>query len=111
MASPFPDHVYVGYWVREKGDELICEPFSVKAQSFKKARHEVETETIVEFSLHASGVMAMFYLQRKPHELIAYKNVAAFFAGPSEKDVHIGDVIPTSKDASKVILPPRNHGC
>lgn len=107
MTSSFPDHVYVGYWVREKGDELVYEPFPVKAKSFKKAKAKVETDTMVEFSVHASGVVAAFYLQQKAHPLIALNNVSAFFQAPSKEDVYVGDVVRTSEGKSKVALAPK----
>jgi len=109
MASPFPEHVYIGYWVREKDEDVICEPFPVKAKSFKKAKAKVETDTMVTFSVHAPGVVAAFYLQQKAHPLIALNNVSAFFQAPSKEDVHVGDVAPTSDGKSEVILPPKKE--
>ncbi len=112
MTSLSPDHVYIGYWVRESAaddDGVICDPFAVKAESFKKAKAKVETDTIVTFSVHAPGVKAMFYLQKKDHPLIALNNVSAFFHGPSEKDVHVGNVVPTDDGKSRVVLTPKKE--
>lgn len=106
-SSPFPEHVYIGYLVREKQDgEMTYKPFHVKATSFKKAKHGVETDLIDRpRQVPAPGVLVL--LQKTPHDLLAASNVKAFFRGPSSKDVSVGKIVTSSSGGSKFIPEPK----
>ncbi len=105
-SSAFPEHVYIGYLAREKKDgELTCKPFHVKATSFKKAKHRVETD-LVDRPRRVPAPGVLVYMQRTPHELIAANNVKAFFTGPTTKDVCVGKIV-TRDGVSQVVLEPK----